>query len=215
MKIEPFGPDIWVANGPNVAVIGPVMLPTRMVVVRLQDGSLWINSPIEATRMEMAEVERLGPVRDLVSPAKLHRWRLAAWNAAYPNARTWAPPEIFADTPPAQWANDLDQVVFGGNAFVREVEFFHLKSRTLIFNDFIQNYAPQPRRPLLDFFLKISGTRGGGVPNDIKWTMTRKELARRSLRKLLSWDFDNLIVAHGNDVIGGARALVESAFDFL
>jgi hypothetical protein len=201
MQLAPFGPDIWIAEGPRVRVLGPFTLPTRMIVVRLSDGSLWINSPIEASRAEMAEVERLGPVSALVAPAKLHRWRLPAWKTVFPTATTWEPPEIFTDEAPRSWAEDLDQAVFRGNAFFDEVEFVHSKSRTLIFNDFIQNHSLTRNLP--------------GVPFDIRLTIVRKELARRSLRKLLSWDFDNLIVAHGDCVTGGAKALVESAFRFL
>jgi hypothetical protein len=111
------------------------------------------------------------------------------------------PPETFTDTPPAAWASDLDQVVFRGNAFAQEVEFFHPRSRTLIFNDFLQNH-------------RLTGNRIG-VPFDIRLTIMNKELARQSLRKLLTWDFENLVVAHGDCVNGGAKELVSSAFRFL
>ncbi|HTU70250.1 MAG TPA: DUF4336 domain-containing protein [Candidatus Baltobacteraceae bacterium] len=215
MVLREFGPEIWIADGPPVSVFGPLKLPTRMIVVRLGDGSLWINSPIDASPEEMPSVARLGEVRHLVAPTSLHRWRLGAWKARFPQARLWAPPAILSDDPPAAWARDLDQTVMRGNAFLAEVEFYHPQSRTLVFADFIQNYPPQPHRPLLDALIKISGAMNGGVPNDIKLSFTNKALARRSLRKLLSWDFDNLIVAHGDCVTGGAKAVVERAFRFL
>ncbi len=215
LELKAFGPDIWIADGPPVNVVGPLRLPTRMVVVKLHDGSLWIESPVSASRDDMEKVTQLGPVRYLVSPAKLHTWRIASWAAVFPEAQCRVPPEIFRDEVPQAWAADLDQFVLRGNAFAQEVEFFHAQSRTLIFNDFIQNYPPQPHRVVLDAFLKLSGARGGGVPTDIKLTFTNQELARQSLRKLLSWDFDNLIVAHGECVRGGAKAFVEGAFTFL
>jgi len=214
-ELKAFAPDIWIADGPPVNVVGPLQLPTRMVVVKLHDGSLWIESPIFASREDMEKLTQLGPVRYLVSPAKLHTWRIAPWSAAFAGAKRAVPPEIFRDEVAEAWGADLDQVVFRGNAFAQEVEFFHAQSGTLIFNDFIQNYAPQPHRIVLDALLKLSGARGGGVPTDIKLTFTNKELARQSLRKLLSWDFDNLIVAHGDCVRGGAKALVERAFAFV
>ena len=213
--LQPVGPNIWTADGPLITVVWPVRLPTRMIVVKLSNESLWINSPIEASQRDMDEVADLGPVAHLVSPTPLHNWRLAAWRARFPNARCWEPPSILADDPPDAWASDLDQVVMRGNVFLDEVEFFHRASRTVIFGDFIQNYRPEPKRPLLDAIVKLSGTRDGGVPNDIKLTMLKKEPARQSLRKLLSWDFDNLIVAHGTCVQGDAKPLVAEAFAFL
>ena len=215
LALQTFGADIWIADGPPVKAFGPFTLPTRMIVVKLRDGSLWINSPVQASPADMRRIAELGPVRYLVSPSSMHTWRLASWAAVFPEAQRWAPPQILRDDAPEGWSADLEQLVFRGNAFLEEVEFLHPGSRTLIFNDFIQNYPPQPQRPLVDALLKLSGSRGGGVPNDIKVSFIRKELARRSLRKLLSWDFDNLILAHGDCITAGAKAFTESAFRFL
>ncbi|HTX57244.1 MAG TPA: DUF4336 domain-containing protein [Candidatus Acidoferrales bacterium] len=198
MHLRAFGPGVWIADGPPVTVVWPLRLPTRMVAVRLGDGSLWINSPIDVSPQAMDEVAKLGPVAHLVSPTKLHTWRLAAWKQHFPGARCWAPPDILRDEPPPDWSADLDQVVMRGNAFLDETEFLHPSSRTVIFCDFIQNYR---------LFR--------GVPPDARWTYVKKELARQSLRKLFSWDFDNLIVAHGDCVTGGAKEFVASAFRFL
>jgi 3-deoxy-D-arabino-heptulosonate 7-phosphate (DAHP) synthase len=50
---------------------------------------------------------------------------------------------------------------------------------------------------------------------DIKLSFIRRNLARQSLRKLLSWDFDKLIIAHGPCIEKDARAFVERAFRWL
>jgi hypothetical protein len=43
--LQAFAKDVWIADGPNVRDFG-VMFTTRMVVVKLSDGSLWVNSPV-------------------------------------------------------------------------------------------------------------------------------------------------------------------------
>ncbi|HLI97295.1 MAG TPA: hypothetical protein VKT72_14600 [Candidatus Baltobacteraceae bacterium] len=58
-----------------------------MIVVKLTDGSLWINSPVEAAHEDMLRVARLGQIRDLVAPSPLHEWRLHSWAHAFPEAR--------------------------------------------------------------------------------------------------------------------------------
>ena len=163
-----------------------------MIVVKLADDSLWINSPVAASPEDMQMVAQLGPVRYLVAPTPLHAWRLPAWQAAFPAAEIYGTPAN-GDA----WKSDLDQVLLGGNAFVRELEFFHPKSGTLIFTDFIQNYR-----------------LWGGVPLDIRLSFTRRDLARQSLSKILSWDFDKLIVAHGNCIDRNAKQFVERAFSW-
>jgi hypothetical protein len=59
-----------------------------------------------------------------------------------------------------------------------------------------------------------SGARGG-VALDIRLSFTNRKLARRSLRKLLSWDFDKLIIAHGVCIEKDAKPFVERAFRWL
>ncbi|MEO8877000.1 MAG: DUF4336 domain-containing protein, partial [Polyangiaceae bacterium] len=44
----PVATDLWIANGPHARISG-FPFPTRMVVVRLADGGLWVWSPIEPT----------------------------------------------------------------------------------------------------------------------------------------------------------------------
>jgi hypothetical protein len=214
VRLQEFGPDIWTADGPPVHAFGPVVLPTRTIVVRLDDGALWINSPVAATRSEMDMVAQLGPVRYLVAPTPLHVWRLPSWKAAFPEAQLWVPDEL-GDKPPAEWARDLDQVIFRGNLFLDEIEFLHKKSRTLIFADFIQNYPAQPRRPWLNALMSLAGVLGGGVPRDIRLSFFGRSLARSSLRRILCLDFDKLIVAHGACVESYAKAFVEKAFRWL
>ena len=75
--LREFGKDLWIAEGPVVPFLGMFPYPTRMAVVRLSDGGLWIWSPLALDDMLAKEVEALGPVRYLISPNKLHHRRVA------------------------------------------------------------------------------------------------------------------------------------------
>lgn len=46
--LESLGPDLWVADGGIVSFFG-FDYPTRMAVIRLDDGGLWLWSPVELT----------------------------------------------------------------------------------------------------------------------------------------------------------------------
>lgn len=151
-QLTPFAPSIWVGKGPVVPFVG-FPYPTRMVVVRLADGGLFVWSPIAFTRELKAAVAGLGPVRFLVSPNALHHLFLGDWKAAYPEARLYASPGLrkkrkdiafdadLGDTPDRAWAGDLDQAMISGGA-LDEVVFFHRASRTVIFTDMIENFPP-------------------------------------------------------------------------
>jgi hypothetical protein len=214
MHVRAFGPNIWIADGPAVNVFGPFRLPTRMIIVKLSDRSLWINSPIEASPSEMEQVAALGPVKHLVSPTPLHDWRLAAWKETFHDAIAWRCHSL-KDASPSAWAVDIDQMLFEGSLFWAEAEFFHPQSRTLVMADFIQNYPKQVHRPLLNAATRLAGVQGGGVALDIRLSFIHRGRCRDSLKKLLTWDFERLIVAHGDCVEHGAKAFVRTAFHWL
>ena len=223
--LQPFADEIWIADGPEVRTLG-IAFPTRMIVVRLHDGSLWINSPVEASRDEARRVEELGRVAHLVAPTPLHAWRLAQWHQFFPDARQWfAPPvhrrsrgtaNLLEDAPPPAWAGDLDQLVFRGNAFVNEVYFLHRASRTLVIGDFIQRYARRPHRPVLNLAMRLGGVLDeGGVGIDIRMTFFDRRRARESLNRLLAWDFEKVILAHGAPIERDGKSYVARAFSWL
>jgi hypothetical protein len=69
--LQEFGPEIWMADGPVVSFYG-FPYPTRMAVVRLSDGGLFVWSPVALSAALQPEIDALGPVRCLVSPNLLH-----------------------------------------------------------------------------------------------------------------------------------------------
>jgi Domain of unknown function (DUF4336) len=227
-SLEPFATNVWIVNGQTVRAMG-IPFPTRMIVVQLDCRAWWVNSPIPAPRELLDRMTTEGPVKFLVAPTKLHVWRLESYHALFPDAELWAPPQVardfkrlpFAgvlkDVPPESWADDFDQLVFRGNLFVEEVYFLHRKSHTVIFGDFIQNHRPAKGRPMRNAFFRLAGVAWpkGGVPFDIRLSFTNRELARQSLEKLLAWDFDKLILAHGVCVEKDAKTFVARAFDWL
>ena len=226
--LQAFAENVLIVVGPPVRVLG-ITLTTRMIIVKLADGSLWVNSPVSVPFDMLDPIKALGPVRYLVAPTRMHVWRLQEWHALFPDAELWAPSEIpnkfkrlpfagiLGEVPPDDWADDLDQLVFKGNCFVDEVFFFHLNSRTVIIADFIQNHPKEKGKPVRNALFKLAGVAypHGGVALDIRLSFTNRNLARRSLKKLLSWDFDKLIIAHGVCIEKDAKPFVERAFRWL
>lgn len=214
--LQRFAENLWIADGPPVSFFG-FPYPTRTIVVKLGDGSLWVNSPVEATREEALQLEAVGPVAHLVSPTRLHDWRLEQWAHYFPQARVWKA-DALGDAPPPAWQSDLDQLRFRGSRVLSEVEFFHRPSRTLVMADFIQNFQPEPGRTLRNAFLRFGGIMQGGMPCDLRTSFAgarHMAAARASFRQLLAWDFDNLVVAHGACIEGNAKPFVERALRWL
>jgi hypothetical protein len=228
--LQQFAQNIWLVEGPNVRDMG-FTFTTRMTVVKLSDNSLWIESPVPIPPATIERIVALGPIKYLVAATPRHVWRLAEWHAQFPAAQLWAPKPtlvtlekghleftgILTDVAPQAWAEDLGQIPFRGNPLIEEVIFFHRQARTVIVNDLIQNHPAAKGRPLRNALLKLTGVAYpyGGVPLDMRLSFIHANLARQSLEKLLAWDFDKLIIAHGVCVENNAKAFVERAFHWL
>ena len=211
-----FAQDLWIADGPPVRAFG-IALPTRMIVVRLRNGSLWINSPVEATRAQAMQLKEIGEVAHLVSPTPLHDWRLAPWTKFFPDAQPWKAASL-GDVPPAAWEAEIDQMVFRGSIVLSEIEFYHRPSRTLLVTDYIQNFPFAPGRPLLNVARRVAGILNGGSPRDLRLTFIGKRnrrLGAESVRKMLVWNFEKIVIAHGDLDIDDARSFVERSLRWL
>jgi hypothetical protein len=152
IMLEPLGSDLWFADGGIVSFHG-FDYPTRMAIVRLVGGGLWLWSPVEKTDAVEDEIRALGPVRHIVSPNKLHYLFLDQWQAAFPDAKLWGTAETIAkcgdlrfsealaEDPPADWDGQIDQFYFTNSPFLDELIFFHRASSTVIIADLSQTFS--------------------------------------------------------------------------
>ena len=227
--LAPFGPEIWIADGPAVTAAGGFHYPTRMAVIRLGDDSLFIWSPTALSEALRAAVAALGEVRHLVPPNALHRVFLGDWQAAWPGARVYAPPglrqkrpdirfdEDFGDGPVAAWAGAIDAVVMRGNLIAAEVVFFHRASGTVLFTDLIQHFRPgwfAGWRAVVAR-LDLMESAAPAVPRKFRLAFTDRRAARAALDVVLAWPAERLVMAHGEPVTEGARAVIADAFSWL
>jgi hypothetical protein len=67
--LKQFGTEIWIADGPAVSTAG-FHYATRMAVIRLSDGGLFIWSPIKLTDRFRADVDELGEATEFWSAAQ-------------------------------------------------------------------------------------------------------------------------------------------------
>ncbi len=233
-RLQILADDLWVAEGPLVNFYS-FPYPTRMVIARLSDGALWIWSPIHLDAQLTDEVAQLGAPAYLVSPNKIHHLFLPEWKAAYPDAKLWGLPPvtrkhreldfagILTDSPPPAWRGEIDQVIFHGSIFMDEVVFFHRRSRTALFADLIENFSP-------GFLSDTPGWRGwrgtiariwqitepcGMAPLEWRLSFVRRRVARAALSKVLAWDPDSVMIAHGTPVAHDGRAFIQQSFRWL
>lgn len=226
--LKSFGPAIWIADGTE-AVMAGFRYPTRMAVMQLADGSLFVWSPIDLTDALKTSVDVLGPVRHIVEPNALHHLHLAAWKHAYPDAVLHAPPGLrqkrtdiafhadLGDNAHPDWAGQIDQVLIHGNRITTETVFFHRPSGTVLFCDLLQQIPPHLLTGWRSLVAKLDLMVGPEpqVPRKFRIAFSDKRAARTALAKVLAWPAQKVLIAHGTPVENGAQVYLRRAFRWL
>lgn len=230
--LEPLGKNLWFANGGIVSFFGAAY-PTRMVVVRLANGSLWIWSPIAPTEALLDAVQTMGEVSHLVSPNKLHYLFLKDWQAKFPAAKTWGTASTIAkcsdiafsgelgSEPPRGWAGQIDQYHFTNSRFLDEMMFFHRESATAIIADLSQPFSKEFLAGHWPWWLRKVAMlshmqEGWGFPPlDLRLSFRNRATARSKIDKLLNSYPEHVVVAHGEIVRSDGEAYVRRAFSWL
>ncbi|MGJ5175671.1 DUF4336 domain-containing protein [Bradyrhizobium oligotrophicum] len=226
--LREFGPEIWIADGGRVTVAG-FCYPTRMAVVRLSDGGLFVWSPVDLTDGMRAAVNAIGAVRHIVAPNSLHHLFLPAWADAYPAARLHAPPGLrkkrpdiafhtdLGDTAPSDWAADIAQVLMTGNLITTEVVFFHARSRTVLFADLLQQIPAGLITGWRAWIARADLMVGPepNVPRKFRLAFVDRRAARAAVGRVLAWRPERVLMAHGTPVLDEADAYLRRAFGWL
>lgn len=217
--------NIWIAERPQ-RFYG-LEVGTRMTVIRLADGSLLLHSPVSLDPGLRRELDSIGRVRFTVAPNRVHHLHAGEVAEAYPEARLWVAPglerkrpdlvfvAVLGDEAPAEWKDEVDQVFFRGRPYENEVVFLHRASRTLILCDLAFNFGPRAAAPtrLLMRLLRSYGRFG---PSRLDPLLIRdRRAARQSLERILAWDFDRVVVAHGDVLESGGREALRQGYSWL
>jgi hypothetical protein len=191
---------------------GGVRMNTRMTVVRLANGKLLVHSPIRLDEDLGKTIDALGEVAYVVAPNRMHHLFFRPCAERYPKARTFGPPglaektpslridEVLTDTAPSVWADEIEQLVVHGAPKMSEVVFLHKPTRTLIVSDLFFNIV-HPANLSTKVLLTFTGARGKLAKSRV-WLLMKEDDAAftAAVRKVLAWDFDKLVMAHGDVV---------------
>ncbi|KAG0614173.1 hypothetical protein M758_6G156200 [Ceratodon purpureus] len=161
---------IWTFEQEQALGFSSVATNTRMTVIKLNSGGLWVHAPIAPTEECIQLLKELdAPVEYIVLPtfAYEHKIFVGPFSRKFPKAQVWVAPrqwswpinlpvQLFGifkpkiirdDSFSAPWADEIDQKVLscpvGIGPYV-EVAFFHKKSKTLLVTDAVIYVPDKP-----------------------------------------------------------------------
>jgi len=223
--LRPLDRDIWVAE--RLQRFYGLEVGTRMTVIRLSGERLLLHSPVELDPELRRELDSLGRVCFAVAPNRVHHLYAGKVAEAYPEARLWVAPglerkrpdlrfvAVLGDDAPAEWRGAVEQVFFRGRPYENEVVFFHRASRTLILCDLAFNFGPSAAAPTR-WLMRLLRSYGRFGPSKLDpWLIRDRRAARASLERILDWDFDRVVVAHGDVLERGGREALRLGYAWL
>ena len=223
--LQQLSSHLWVIERPQS--FGGLEVGTRMSVIRLEGGMLWLHSPVTLDPPLRKELDALGTVGFAVAPNRYHHLYVGHVTEAYPEAQLYAAPgverkrpdlhfeAILDDEAPSGWAGQIEQLLFRGFPFANEVVFFHPESRTLILTD-LAFYIDADSPALTRFAFLLLGGYGRFGPTLLERVLIRdRKAAAESLERILSWDFERVVLAHGRLLERDGRAALRRSYDWL
>ncbi len=217
-------PGLWLLER-RLTMPPGLVLPVNTTIVRLRSGGLVVLSPPAPDPATAAAISALGRVEALVAPNSFHYVFAAGQLASFPGAKLFLAPglaERIPELPPATplgeaaadlWAGEIDQAIFGPVGAIAEVTFFHRSSATLMMTDLAFNMRT------IDGVYQTVGWRLFGVPAAFGPSRTARlaflrdaDAARPYLQRIARWEFQRIVVAHGEPVETNAGSEFRRAF---
>jgi uncharacterized protein DUF4336 len=229
--LEPLADNIWTYQADYR--VGLLHIPHRVTVMRTPDGGAIVHSPARPDEALCAEIDALGPIEAVIWPSWWHDIYLKDWcahlDAALGSSRPWAKicvaPElagaarsssnvhVLGDVP---LAPELDQLYVDGlGVHLNEFVFFHRPSKALVVADLIVNVPPGLGLLERTFFGLMGAYPGPKVPWFYRAVARDRDRLRAKFDAMLAWDFDRLIMGHGDVITTDARAKLRRAVDAL
>jgi len=207
--------------------LGGIEIGTRMTVLRLREGSLLLHSPVPCDDETCRALDAIGAVRFVLAPNKVHHFFVTPWKAAYPAATLLAAPGlrekrpkipfdgVLEGDPPEAWRSSVEIELFRGASWINEIVLFHVPSRTLVLTDLAMNFRSAPNLLTAVWQRLFDARNRFGPTRFVRLVIRDHNAARRSLERILAWDFERVTVTHGEVLEAGGKAALRDAYAWL
>ncbi|MBM2577082.1 DUF4336 domain-containing protein [Jannaschia sp. Os4] len=215
---------VWLHEGPTVRAAAGFPYPTRMAVLRAA-GGLVVWSPTDPTPAVEEALDGMvaaeGPVVGLIAPTRLHDTWLADWQRLFPRARLWAAPGVGGDGVRVDDGVTALPEAFGvalwPTLIAREAVVLHRRSGTVLVADLIQQLSPRWFEGWRRWVARadLMTAPRPEVPRKFR-VATRDRVAAKAARdRILGWEAERLVLAHGPVLETGARDALRHALRWL
>lgn len=178
-----------------------------MTVIRLKSGGLFIHNAIAMDEAGYAALDKLGQVEVIVAPNAFHGSDAPVYKNRYPKAQLFMPKGALFQ------CEEIESLFVSGMRLVDETVFFHRPSRTLIVTDLVFNMQNEPKG-MARFVYRLNLIHKRFGPSRVlRYLLTKDvKVLAKSVREILDWNFERVIMNHGTILETGGPAAVKKGF---
>ena len=178
-------------------------------------------------------LDDLGEVKYIIAPNLYHHLFAGDFAVCYPDAEFWAVdgmqekrPDLKPDRYLTEANGDISADVhylnfpafrvrdLPGNMPFNEYVFLHRPSRSLILTDTAFHLGPESHWSV-QLLTKVLGIYGKLQPSQLeRWALRDPISAEATIREMLSWDFDRVIMAHGKIVESDGKRRLREGYEW-
>jgi hypothetical protein len=198
-------------------------LRRNVTIVRLSSGRLLIHSTAPFSAEVTAAIRELGEPGWLLDGILRHDTYAKEGRAAFPDIPYLAPqgfseivgfPTSPIIPPPAEWDGELLALEIEGAPDARDTALLHVPTKTLILTELVFNFSgDEPLWTELLLKVAVTGDHHPGVPRPVRSGVKDERAFNDSLETILSWDFDRIIMGHGDVIVAGGKPKLRAALE--
>ncbi|MEA5595829.1 DUF4336 domain-containing protein [Rivularia sp. UHCC 0363] len=223
--------SIWVAE--QKLKYWGLEVGTRMTVIQLKNSELVVISPIKVDKLTIDQINEMGKVSIIIAPNLYHHLSISDFKSVYADAKIFAAPGLESKRQDIKIDRTLDRGKIGqdeieyflfegfkiidlkGLSPLNEIVFLHRASKTLILTDtafhFDESFSltTQLTMRLIGGYKKLE-------PSILEKLATRdREKVKNSINKVLDWDFERVIMAHGSIIENEGKRKLKEGYEWL
>lgn len=218
---QPLAENLWLLAYP-LKMLG-ADLRRNVTLIRLRSGKLVIHSTAAFSPDDVAAIHALGEPGWLLDGILRHDTFASEGRLAFPGIPYLAPEGFsevvgFATTPivpaPIEWEGELLALEIQGAPEARDTALLHVPSRTLILTELVFNFgSDEPIWTELLLRVAVGGEHHPGMSRPMKAGVKDEAAFLRSLATIVGWDFDRVIVGHGDVIENDGKAKLRTALE--
>ena len=218
---QPLAENLWLLAYP-LKMLG-ADLRRNVTLVRLRSGKIVIHSTAPFTPEDVAAIRALGEPGWLLDGILRHDTFAKEGREAFPGIPYLAPagfsevvgfPTERIVPAPVEWDGELLALEIQGAPEARDTALLHVPSRTLILTELIFNFGDeQPLWTELLLRVAVGGEHHPGMSRPFKAGVKNEAAFKASVGNILKWEFDRVIVGHGDVIEFDGKAKLRVAIE--